>query len=46
MPNLKISDEIKNEIRNKVIKGKTVIISEVPFQINNWVGEKYLIIEQ
>lgn len=43
---LKIPEEVKNEIRNEVAKGRAIIISEVPFQVDNWVGEKYLIIDK
>lgn len=43
---LKIPDNVKNELKNEVANGKTVVISEVPFQVDNWVGKKYLVIDQ
>lgn len=46
LPKLKIPNEVKNEISKEVSKGKTIIISEAPFQVENWVGDKYLIIDK
>lgn len=43
---LKIPNEVKNEIRDEIAKGKIIIISEAPFQVKNWLGDKYLILDK
>lgn len=44
LPPLKIPAEAKDNIREEVAKGKAVLVSEIPFQVDNWVGEKYLVL--